>query len=397
MERRKIQQKIGVLSLSTVTGAATGITSIIPMIATAYPTKQLATIESLVTISSLSALFTILLNDRLTKKFGVRPVILSGLILGTFAGIAPFFISNYLFFLVTRFILGLGIGLYSPHALALISLLYSGEERTALLGVQMGISALGNAILLLFSGWFASIHWTFTFFIYLLLGVIAFFIWRFVPDVVVPKEERTDKHQAVNKKVKMYLFLCFVTFLIIWGVQLKIPTYLVSRGFSSAKTAGTLLGLMNLSGMFAGLMFGSLYKRYKEFMLPIGFLGAAISVLGILISTSWQMIFVWSLCFNFVYSFTGPAITLQVNQSALKNQLTKVNSLIVTTTILSAYFAPYVWNFLTKMFYTAATVQQSLIILLCSLAAIGLFLFIYCVRNLHLSKVAKANNSVCDE
>lgn len=347
--------------------------------ALAYPDHTLSDIEALVTISSLSALITILLNERIIKRLGLKSTIISGLLLGMFSGIFPFFTSNYFIFVLSRFILGLGIGLFSPHALSLISLFYKGDERTVLLGMQLGITALGNAILLTLSGWLAAINWQFTFIVYLFLGFIAVLIWKYVPNVKIKYSSKKTMKHSISKPIKKLLILNFFTFLIIWGVQLKIPSYLMENGITSSKNAGIVLGSMNIAGMFSGLVFGFSYKKLKDFLLPLGFIGAAISVLGIVTSQSWGDILFFSVVFNFVYSFTGPYLTLKINLRTTESQLTMVNSMIITTTILSSFAAPFFWNSVTSLVDKNVTAQVSMIMMMISLLVIGGYLISFYV------------------
>ena len=371
-------KKIGVLSLSIVTGAITAITTIIPLILKHYPGISISRIETLVTISSLSALLTILFNNKLVEKFGLKKTILSGLVIGMIAGVIPFFFFFYPVFFISRIILGLGVGMYSPHAITLISILYKGSERANLLGVQMGVGAFGNSILLFFSGWLAKMNWRYTFFTYLWLGIVALLVWLLVPEVHIDKIKDKKSTKSLSHSTIKYLILSFVTFLIIWGVQLKIPTFLYERGIVSSEKAGLILGVMNIAGMLAGLSFGLMYKKFKLFLLPIGFLLAALSVFGMINSYSWMMIFIFAVLFNFVYSFTGPTIVLQVNQQVEEYQLTKVNSLITMTTILSSYAAPIVWNNLSKIIdFKEGSVLVPMYIMILSLFFCGLFLMCY--------------------
>ncbi|MBM7712814.1 MFS transporter [Enterococcus xiangfangensis] len=368
-------KKIGIVSLSSVTGAASIIASVIPLLAVAYPNQSLTSVESLVTISSLSALVTILLNNFIVRKIGIKPTIIAGLFLGAISGILPFFVSNYYLFLCLRIILGIGIGLYSPHAISLISLFYSGRERTKLLGIQMGISALGNAILLFIAGWLASFGWRWTFFVYSSLAVIALLILSKVPNVTIKKAE-SKKVRPLNKTVTLYIILCFLTFLIIWGVQLKLPAYLVENSISSSSKSGMLLSLMNIAGMCAGLSFSFFFDRIKRFLLPISYIGAAICVWGILLSANFLFISLFSILFNFIYSFTGPSIILKANSLAEEDQIIKVNSLISSTTILSMYLAPLCWNFFTGLFSREDNVSVTFSLIIASLFFIGVVIFL---------------------
>ncbi|MHC5229687.1 MFS transporter [Enterococcus sp. LJL99] len=383
------KKRVGILSLSLVTGAATAVTTIIPLIAQNFPEQSLTSIESLITISSLSALVTILMNEFIVQWIGLKKTIIIGLLMGMIAGIAPFFFTSYILFYCTRILLGLGIGLYSPHAISLIALFYTGEQRNTLLGMQMGISALGNALLLISSGWLASFYWKAAFFVYLLLGVIALLIYIFVPAIKTNKKGSNQEKTSLSMTIKSYLLLCFITFLIIWGVQLKIPSFLINQGIESSKTAGMILSGMNIAGMAAGFLFGFVYKKIATFLLPVGFLGAALSVLGMINSSTVGAIFFFAVLFNFLYSFTGPTIVLKINQFSAENQLTKVNSLLTMTTILSSYAAPFVWNTITSLIDSSENIELSMQVLMFALIIMGLFLLLYFSQKKAKRKIVK--------
>ncbi|MGF2146132.1 MFS transporter [Vagococcus fluvialis] len=373
-----MKKKISILSLSLVTGIATVITVIIPLLVTVFPNNSMTSIESLVTISSLSALISILFNEKIIELIGIKKTILSGLLISGVMGVIPFFIDSFSLILVSRIFLGIGIGLYSPHAISLISLFFEGNERNTLLGMQMGIGALGNAVLLIISGWLAKISWQHTFLIYLVTLVIFSLILCFVPKVEYHKKGSVEVGKF-NKNIINYLVLCFVTFIIIWGVQLKIPSYLVYREITSTAKAGMVLSLMNVAGVFAGFSYGYFYKKISLWLLPLGFLGAGVSVIGLLLSKSEWWILFWAVLFNFIYSYTGPTIVLKLNEAAKDSQLTKVNSFIMLSTILSSYVSPFIWNNISKLVVNENQLLVSLWLMGMTLLIISSGLFI-CIR-----------------
>lgn len=367
----KILRKIGVLSLSTVTGSATVVTMIIPMLALEYYQVELTNIEGLITISSFSALVTVLANDWITKKIGIKKTVLIGLISGAIMGLLPLFLRDYHLLYLSRIGLGLSIGLFSPHAISLISLFYSGEEKASMLGYQIGIGALGNALLITMAGIFSSWMWRAAFGVYLFLGIIAIVISLLVPTIPkVEKNQQTSK-VGMSKTNWTYMVLCFFTFLIIWGVQLKIPTLITQDGLGSGKVISGLLALMNLAGMAAGLLFGRLHRQFKNRLLPIGYFGAAIGVFGIFFFNNLVLIFIFAIFFNFIYSFTGPYITLQVNSGATTAEVTKINSWLTVAMISSSFAAPYVWNTLATVFQEQNQTTVALMLMFVSLVLLG--------------------------
>lgn len=287
------KQKISILSLSLVTGVGTIMTVIIPLMAIQFPRQSLTSLESFVTITSLSALVTILMNDFLVRRWGIKKVVLVGLISTMIFGFLPIFFLDFNLMMISRVLLGLGIGLYSPHAISLISLFYMGEERAYLLGIQMGIAALGNAIFLTMAGFLAKFEWSFAFLVYLFLGGIAWLIYRYVPSTAIGNKKSVGKVPSIDYRTKKYLILCFVTFLIIWGVQLKIPTFLVQNQIYSSGRSGLLLSSMNIAGMIAGFLFGFFFEKLKNNLLPLGFIGAGIAICGMAMSQTWGWIVVF--------------------------------------------------------------------------------------------------------
>ncbi|MEN2375523.1 MFS transporter [Lactiplantibacillus plantarum] len=144
----RLTTTISILSLSTVTGITTVITGIIPQLKRTFPTVPTTLIEWLVTIANCSALITLLLNPRLTSRWGLRPIVISGLLISAIMGLIPAITTNFTVIMVSRLGLGLGVGLFSPHAISLLTHSFTGDLRARLLGYQTGLSALGNAILL---------------------------------------------------------------------------------------------------------------------------------------------------------------------------------------------------------------------------------------------------------
>jgi len=347
---------ISILSLSTVTGVSTLITGIIPQLKNTYPSIPVMWIEWLVTIANLSALLTLVLNPKLTQKFGSRKVVVGGLVISALSGATPLFISNFVIVMLSRIILGLGIGLLSPHAISLIAHNFDGEHRAKLLGYQVGISAGGNAILLMLAGILVTINWRFVFVLYLLLLIIAGLVFKNVPN----DQPETIKNSSVKLPPNRWgiLILAFLTYLLIWGVQLKLPTLFNIKGFGNSILLNWTLAAMNLGGLVAGLTFSKLHRRFNRYTLTIGYAGAAIAVF-LLISTNNTFVAVFAaIFFNYIYSYTGPYLVLVGHQNLTDPQINVMSSYITVSTIISAFFAPLVWNLVGKIGVSSLTVNS---------------------------------------
>ncbi|EQM52675.1 MFS transporter [Lactiplantibacillus plantarum EGD-AQ4] len=340
----RLTTTVSILSLSTVTGITTAITGIIPQLKRAFPRVPTTLIEWVVTIANCSALITLLLNPRLTNRWGLRPVVISGLLLSAVMGLIPAFTANFTVIMLSRLGLGLGVGLFSPHAISLLTHSFTGELRARLLGYQTGLSALGNAVLLGLAGLLIGISWHAVFWLYGGLVIIAGLVARFVPEPTSAAPVTTTKPASLPRHQWLLLGLTFITYLLIWGVQLKLPSFFAARHFGNATTINLTLAAMNIGGLLAGLTFGYLHRILHRYTLTLGYAGAAGSVLVLWLAPNATIAIGAAVFFNFIYSYTGPYLVFTSNTGLDASQVNVLSSYLTIATIISAFFAPLVWN-----------------------------------------------------
>ncbi|MBU7449407.1 MULTISPECIES: MFS transporter [Lactiplantibacillus] len=340
----RLTTTVSILSLSTVTGITTAITGIIPQLKRAFPRVPTTLIEWVVTIANCSALITLLLNPRLTNRWGLRPVVISGLLLSAVMGLIPAFTANFTVIMLSRLGLGLGVGLFSPHAISLLTHSFTGELRARLLGYQTGLSALGNAVLLGLAGLLIGISWHAVFWLYGGLVIIAGLVARFVPEPTSAAPVTTTEQASLPRHQWLLLGLTFITYLLIWGVQLKLPSFFAARHFGNAATINLTLAAMNIGGLLAGLTFGYLHRILHRYTLTLGYAGAAGSVLVLWLAPNATIAIGAAVFFNFIYSYTGPYLVFTSNTGLDASQVNVLSSYLTIATIISAFFAPLVWN-----------------------------------------------------
>lgn len=377
MTKPNFKATLSILSISVIGGITTVITGIIPQLKQAFPQVPTTVIEWVVTIANFSALITLLFNPWLVKKFSLRKVVITGLLLSSVTGIIPAFTTNFSLIFLSRILLGLGIGLFSPHAISLIAHSYHGELRARLLGYQTGLGAMGNAFLLGLAGILIGISWQAVFWLHLLLALVAVLVALYVPEPAVENESKdtTDTRITLPRRQWVLIILAFVTYLLIWGVQLKLPSYFEINHFGNAKTINLTLAAMNIGGLAAGLTFGYLHQFLHRYTLTLGYAGAAVSVLALWSTSNTNVAIAAAIFFNFIYSYTGPYLVFSSNQDLKKNQINKVSSYLTIATIISAFFAPLVWNFIGKFGPKDLTtnVLQWIMLILAGIAIITLF------------------------
>lgn len=189
------------------------------------------------------------------------------------------------------------------------------------------------------------ISWQTVFWLYAILLPIALLIFLFVPEVTseVP-DHFLNKNLKLPKRQWFLIGLTFITYLLIWGVQLKLPSYFENRNFGDAKTLNFTLAAMNVGGFLAGLTFSHVHRFLREFTLTLGYIGACIAVFLLWFTSNSNIAIVSAVFFNFIYSYTGPYLVLTSNIGLKESQVNILSSFLTIATIISAFFAPLVWN-----------------------------------------------------
>lgn len=77
--------------MSLLTGSATAITGILPVLKSSYPNVSQSLIESLVTLPSLTILIFTLLSSFVAKKIGNKQTVQLGLMIALVGGVTPFY------------------------------------------------------------------------------------------------------------------------------------------------------------------------------------------------------------------------------------------------------------------------------------------------------------------
>lgn len=343
--------KIALLSISLLSSSATAITGMLPLLTQNFPDVPQSLVESLVTVASLTTCLFTLLSSQISNKIGKKQTVQLGISLAVVAGIAPFFLQSFIVIFVCRLVFGAGIGLFTPLAISMISMFFTGNERAVLLGYQVGITALGNSIMLLIGGFLINIQWQWGFLVYLLGVPVLLIFSKIVPEPPVYSTSAT-KNEApakISGNVLWYITLCFFTFLIIWAVQLKLPELFIQKELGNPQTASLVLSVMNMGGLAAGLLFGRIYASMRAKLLPISYLISGGLIVIISVSQQLTLTFIAAVLFNFVYSFTGPYIITKVNEIAPTEHLILSTALLSVSMTLSQFATPFFWNTLGKV------------------------------------------------
>ena len=263
--------KFSLLSISILLMSHLAISPVIPNLYNFYHTNNpnigLASIESLATIPAMMITIFVLLSNGVIKLIGKKNTVLLGLILIFIFGIVPTFTTNFKVVLISRLLLGAGIGLFNSLSISMISDFFDEEHRGTMIGLRTAFLNIGKALTTFISGYLLIYGIQYTFLVYALALPIFIIFLLFVPNA-----ENVNNKKVSIKFHKETIVLTLLTFLVgisYMGATIKIPTLLAERYHYQPDVARNLLTILALSGILSGVIFGILVKRFKNLTLPI--------------------------------------------------------------------------------------------------------------------------------
>lgn len=385
-----LSTKLAVLSASLMLMSASTINGALPYIKDQLGITQTQT-ELLSTLPNLSVVIFILLSSFIAEKIGIKTTVSIGLFLVGIGGSSPLFISQYSLLLLSRLLLGIGLGLFNSLAVSLISSLYEGNIRANLLGIRNSVESIGQSLLTMISGILLNIGWHYSFATYLFAFPLIFLFNIFVPEIQTKINEK-DKNDVNQTKEKLNPEIYF---LVIFAMISVMNIYAVTVRFSSIATeingpgynASNLLAMMPILGIIAGFLFGFIHKFFGDKMI---YLGVIIFILvNLLIGFSNGNFFVllsglflsgiptaW--CFPYIYNSLS-----KITHS--EKSLNLSTSLILVGCNIGGFIAPLLMQLIQKV-----TNSNSLTAPFPIFALLFIFIFIIIVaKNRRISRVTE--------
>ena len=341
INQKSLLQKGVILSISLMLTSSQAINGVIPQMKQSLGISQSQS-ELLGTAPSITVILFILLSSYFAKRIGMKKTIILGLLLAGIGGIIPVFTATFQTVLISRVILGAGLGVYNSLAVTYISSLYSGNTRATLLGIRNSMEALGQTILIFLAGVLVNINWTASFLVYAIAFPVALLFALKVPEIRDENSDIPENH--VKEKMNPMVFA-----LVLFAILLVMNSIAISVRFASIATeikgvnfnASNYLALMPILGILAGFMFGPINKWIGKGTLYLGIIFFIIS--NLLIATSnGNMAFL--LTGLFLSSITGswcfPFIFSNLDKVTTKDTINFATSLIFIGCNIGNFIAP---------------------------------------------------------
>lgn len=384
--------KISILSVSLLCMGAASVSATIPLMAKTLTNVSLASIEMITSIPNFGIIICVFLSPFIAKFIGDKKTTLLGLILTLVTGIFPMFSNNYTAILISRFLLGCGVGLFNSFAYSLISYYFEGDERAKMMGYQAATSSIGSTVMSLLVGVLVKYGWHASYGVYAITIVSIILFGIFVPDT---KHENTSKesNKAANlEKTKLspmvafytgYLFLIYVGFM---TVIYKLATLMVDMHYGTAAEASTISAIITIVGFIASTVFGRVHKGLKLFTLPISviFMGIGVYIIGM--SNSIPVTIAGVLILGLFFAFITPYFFYRATLYSNSASQTLSSSVMIIGINLGCFINPYVMAFVNNLFGTTSVAF--------SVKFAGIFILILGSINIIVTGIRRNNQQV---
>ena len=341
-------EKFAILSLSWMLISTYSVSTALPAMKESFTAYSGSQVEFLVSVAALGITCTILFNTLIAKYLKERLMVAGGLLLLSVSGVVPVFTDTYSVILISRFLLGIGIGLVNVKAISIISERYSGREQETLLGFRSSFEMLGNAVLTLVAGQLLIFGWQKAFSVYALGFLVLALYLLFVPENSV-KTMRTEAEKSTpgtfdQKNIQTAVFYTVCGFLLVVAnaaCSLRIPVLVEERGFGTASTASIVLSILMSMGILAGFLYGNLLKVCREKLFFFCLAGYCVGMILMAAAGSFLLFMAGVVITGFTHT-TG--ITCVFNGAAADEPgelLSVVNSIVLVGCNLGSACAPF--------------------------------------------------------
>lgn len=342
---------VSLLSVSLFLMIAPQISSALPLMYSAFPGVSAAGVQMLSTVPNFGIVLGLVVSPFLVQLMWQKSTMLVGLLITLVAGVFPMFSGAYTPILVSRFLLGFGIGLFNSLAYSLIPEFYGDDEEklATMVGIQNVMPSVGGAIASFLVSYLVTISWHAAFAIYFLVVPALIMFLLFVPlkgrethvDQAAAAAKPKEK-QSINGKVILIASLMFCIYIFYMPISYELPSLIVSGKFGTASTAAIVAGFSTLISIPIGAAFGYFFKKMHDLVFPLGFVLATLGFLIISLATNLVVLYAGVIVLGFGFGMANPYMYNWLDWSAPQNSVNLATTIVLVLVNVGCAISPTV-------------------------------------------------------
>lgn len=355
---------VGILALFCTMSEFAILTPSIAAFSHHFASTDITTIMLANSITGIVSVPVSIASGALLPRVGFKPAAIVGILVMTLGGAYPFLmpdITDYSIVIVSRVIVGLGLGIMFPVGNASIIALTEGERRSRLLGLGITIQFVFNILYTTVAGYLTEIGWNYSFLAYLIgFGpLVVALIWMPEAKGVVRQAQARDAALArevarasggvpvrprVPKAIAGYALFALVGWTCVVTVQVVTSSVLDWRGLAGPGEAALVINCCGIGTILCGLLFPYLVRWFKARLFGVAALFIVIGIVPCLLAQS-PVVYALGV---FVLGFAGSAF-FTAAQNATGNitpreRVPFVSGVMTSMMNLGPFLAPYVFS-----------------------------------------------------
>ncbi|WP_394012140.1 MFS transporter [Anaerococcus cruorum] len=309
--------------------------------------------EALITLSSITSIIAIFLSEKVTRKIGMKNCVLVGLFMVGISSLLPIIHTSYISVVISRLIMGAGVGLFNGHSANYINTFYEGDEAYRLHGIRNSTEFISQIIFLFMAGLLMKIHWKYAFLVYF----VAFFIMVYF-NKVIPEVDTADKVDIgkfkINKQIFFYAFFAAIMIMNVTALSVRFPTIATNQK-GIGVDANLYMIILPMSGMIFGFLFGVINRILREKTIVLGL--AIYIVVNIILAFFGNNMYISLLCMVFValsQSLCIPYLFAEVSRFVKGSHARIANNLIFIGCNVGGFLAPFFLKGVNNILHTSS-------------------------------------------
>ncbi len=319
---------------------------------------------------TLPALFIVLASPiagHIADRFGRRPTLIASALIYAIGGTAGALCNNIIPLLISRAVLGIGVGGLMTTASASITDHYAeGPPRNRFMGLQSAAMIGGGVLFFLAGGLLANFSWRIPFFLYLSALLVIPGVLLSVRDFKEREAPPTSHAQRrlITPPLLVALAISFFGMIAYYVVPVQLPFFLSKEG-ATPVIVGASIALVNLA---SGIV-SSQYFRFCRFLshtqvAALGFLTMGAAFLLLSLSTQlWQVLSALLIC-GIGTGMWIPNVTVWIASITPRQFQGRALGLMVTALFLGQFISPFATQPLLDSWGLSATFLGSATLLL---------------------------------
>ncbi|WP_311370631.1 MFS transporter [Anaerococcus hydrogenalis] len=370
MKENSLKEKLSILSISLILTSNSIISGSLVYIQQAFNlTRNQA--EFIITLSSFTVMIFIFLAEYIALWLGLKKTVLLGLFLVGLSGIFPVIFKTYPAIIMSRIILGAGLGMFNGHSANYINLLYhDNKKRTKLHGLRNAAEFTGQIILFTLAGILVKINYIYTFLLYTSAFLIMIFFKINVSDVKIKRERA-----KINFNPNVFLFIIFamVVLLNATSMTMRFP-FVASLSRGMDVNTSFYLNFVPIVGMVSAFLFTPINLKLKNKTI---FFGLSFYLLANLLIVNFEKNLIGFLfcilLLTFGQSMCMPYIFAEVPRFVKGHSSRIATNLIFIGCNIGVFMAPFFMKNIDKILKTSSLSKGFIGFVIIYLIFIGIF------------------------